>query len=170
MRYVVTGGTGFLERRVATHLLDRYDDAEVWVSVDSPPDRADHVVNCKSAGTEAALALSRELGATLHQLSSVAVAGDFAGEYTEDDLNVGQQLPTRRHRAAFDAEQLVRLSSDVRWRIYRTGVIVGDFRTGQSIRITGPYHVFGLLTRLTGLLSVTRIPAARHRPHQHRPR
>ena len=122
------------------------------------PDRADHVVNCRSAGTEAALALSRELGATLHQLSSVAVAGDFAGEYTEDDFDVGQQLPTRRHRAAFDAEQLVRLSSDVRWRIYRTGVIVGDSRTGETDRITGPYHVFGLLARLAGLLSVTPIP------------
>jgi NAD(P)-dependent dehydrogenase (short-subunit alcohol dehydrogenase family)/thioester reductase-like protein len=158
MRYVVTGGTGFLERRVATHLLDRYHDAEVWVSVDSRPDRADHVINCRPADTEAALALSRELGATLHQLSSVAVAGDFAGEYTEDDFDVGQQLPTRRHRAAFDAEQLVRLSSDVRWRIYRTGVVVGDSRTGETDRITGPYHVFGLLARLSGLPSVTPIP------------
>ena len=157
MRYVVTGGTGFLERRVATHLIDRYPDAEV-VSADSPPESADHVVNCRLASTEAALTLARELGATLHQLSSVAVAGDFAGEFTEDDFDVGQQLSTRRHRAAFDAEELVRLSSDVRWRIYRTGVVVGDSRTGETDRITGPYHAFGLLARLTGLPSVTPIP------------
>ncbi|WP_319430955.1 SDR family oxidoreductase [Mycobacterium sp. RTGN5] len=157
MRYVVTGGTGFLERRVVTHLLDRYPDAEV-LSADSQPDGADHVINCRPADTEAALALCRELGATLHQLSSVAVAGDFAGEYTEDDFDVGQQLPSRRHRVAFDAEQLVRLSSDVRWRIYRTGVVVGDSRSGETDRITGPYHVFGLLARLAGLPSVTPIP------------
>ena len=86
-----------------------------------PAGHADHASTAGWPSTEAALALCRELGATLHQLSSVAVAGDFAGEYTEDDFDVGQQLPSRRHRAAFDAEQLVRLSSDVRWRIYRTG-------------------------------------------------
>src|SRR4051794_34105666 len=125
MRYVVTGGTGFLERRGLPHLLDQHPDAE-GLSAGSPPDGADHVINCRLASTEAALALCREWGATLHQLSSVAVAGDFAGEYTEDDFDVGQQLLDRRHRAAFDAEQLVRSSSDVRWRIYRTGAVVGD--------------------------------------------
>lgn len=155
MRYVVTGGTGFLGRRVAAHLLDRYDDAQVWVSVDDLPDRADHVVNCRLADTEAALALSREWGATLHQLSSVAVAGDFAGEYTEDDFDLGQQLPLRQHRAAFEAEQLVRTTSVTGFRIYRTGVVVGDSRTGETDRITGPYHVFGLLARLSHLPSVT---------------
>jgi NAD(P)-dependent dehydrogenase (short-subunit alcohol dehydrogenase family)/thioester reductase-like protein len=157
MRYVVTGGTGFLERRVAAHLLDRYDDAEVWTSDDDRPQRADHVINCTPADAEAALALSRELDATLHQLSSTAVAGDFAGEYTEDDFDVGQQLRTPRHRAAFDAEQLVRMSADVPFRIYRTGVVVGDSHTGEIDRITGPYHVFGLLARLAGLPSVTPI-------------
>jgi len=157
MRYVVTGGTGFIERRVVARLRDRDDDAEVWLSTDPLPERADHVVNCRLTDTEAAVALARELGATLHQLSSAAVAGDFAGEYTEDDFDVGQQLPTGRHRAAFDAEQLVRMSSDVPFRIYRTGVVVGDSRTGETDRITGPYHVFGLLARLTGLPSLTPI-------------
>jgi len=157
MRYVVTGGTGFMERRIVTALLEHSDDAEVWTSADDRPERADHVVNCRPADTEAALALSRELGATLHQLSSVAVAGDFAGEYTEDDFDIGQQLPTRKQRATFDAEQLVRASTEVPFRIYRTGVIVGDSRTGETDRITGPYHVFGLLARLTGLPSVTPI-------------
>jgi NAD(P)-dependent dehydrogenase (short-subunit alcohol dehydrogenase family) len=133
-------------------------DCTTWLTAARSPIK-DEPVNCRSADTEAALALalSRELGATLHQLSSVAVAGDFAGEYTEDDFDVGQQLPTRRHRAAFDAEQLVRSTSEVRFRIYRTGVVVGDSRTGETDRIAGPYHVFGLLTRLTGLPSVTPI-------------
>ncbi|WP_445169043.1 SDR family oxidoreductase [Mycolicibacterium sp. Dal123E01] len=157
MRYVVTGGTGFMERRVVTALLDRHEDAEIWTSADDRPEHADHVINLRPADTEAALDLSRELGATLHQLSSVAVVGDFAGEYTEDDFDIGQQLPTRSQRAAFDAEQLVRVSPDVPFRIYRTGVIVGDSHTGETDRITGPYHVFGLLARLTGLPSVTPI-------------
>src|ERR1700744_6669495 len=33
MRYVVTGGTGFIGRRVVAHLLDTRPDAEVWVLV-----------------------------------------------------------------------------------------------------------------------------------------
>ena len=33
MRYVVTGGTGFIGRRVVSRLLDNRPDAEVWVLV-----------------------------------------------------------------------------------------------------------------------------------------
>src|SRR5271170_7416364 len=33
MRYVVTGGTGFIGRRVVLRLLDNRPDAEVWVLV-----------------------------------------------------------------------------------------------------------------------------------------
>ena len=33
MRYVVTGGTGFIGRRVVARLLDREGDHEVWVLV-----------------------------------------------------------------------------------------------------------------------------------------
>ena len=33
MRYVVTGGTGFIGRRVVSRILDHAADAEVWVLV-----------------------------------------------------------------------------------------------------------------------------------------
>src|ERR1700754_4022815 len=33
MRYVVTGGTGFIGRRVVSQILARSEDAEVWVLV-----------------------------------------------------------------------------------------------------------------------------------------
>ena len=180
MRYVVTGCTGFLGRSVVSRLLDHHDDAEVWLSADDPsthvrvaaladrwgqrvrmlsddarPPSVDHVVNLRAAQTDSALALCREWGATLHQISSVAVAGDFPGEFTEDDFDVGQQLPTRRHRGAFEAEQWVRSAPDLRLRVYRTGVIVGDSRTGETDRVTGPYHLFGLLARLAALPFVT---------------
>src|SRR4029078_5573827 len=33
MRYVVTGGTGFIGRRVVSRILNRSEDAEVWILV-----------------------------------------------------------------------------------------------------------------------------------------
>src|ERR1700752_565575 len=36
MRYVVTGGTGFIGRRVVSRLLDSHPDARVWVLVRRP--------------------------------------------------------------------------------------------------------------------------------------
>ncbi len=33
MRYVVTGGTGFIGRRIVSRILDRSPDAEAWVLV-----------------------------------------------------------------------------------------------------------------------------------------
>ena len=33
MQYVVTGGTGFIGRRVVSQILSLRDDAEVWVLV-----------------------------------------------------------------------------------------------------------------------------------------
>jgi thioester reductase-like protein len=135
MRYVVTGGTGFIGRRVVSRLLATRADAEVWVLVRRQSlsrfeqlaadwaDRAkplvgdltaadlgvtdqaiaelgdvDHVVHCAAVyditagepeqratnveGTRAVIELARRLDATLHHVSSIAVAGDFRGEYT----------------------------------------------------------------------------------------
>ena len=56
----------------------------------------------------AVIELAQRLNATFHHVSSIAVAGDFAGEYTEDDFDVGQQLPTPYHQTKFEAELLVR--------------------------------------------------------------
>src|SRR6185437_15931163 len=190
MRYVVTGGTGFIGRRVVSRLLDAHPDAEVWVLVrrsslgrferlaDAWGDRAkplvgeltepqlglaeeamaelgavDHVVHCAAIyditageaeqraanveGTQAVIELARRLDATLHHVSSIAVAGDFHGEYTEDDFDIGQQLPTPYHQTKFEAELLVRSTSGLRYRI------------------DGPYYFFGMLAKLAVLPRLT---------------
>jgi thioester reductase-like protein/short-subunit dehydrogenase len=204
MRYVVTGGTGFIGRRVVSRLLDTHPDAEVWVLVrrsslgrferlaESWGDRAkplvgeltepqlglteeamaelaavDHVVHCAAIyditageaeqraanveGTQAVIELARRLDATLHHVSSIAVAGDFHGEYTEDDFDIGQQLPTPYHQTKFEAELLVRSTSRLRYRIYRPAVVVGDSRTGEMDKVDGPYYFFGMLAKLAVL-------------------
>jgi thioester reductase-like protein/short-subunit dehydrogenase len=208
MRYVVTGGTGFIGRRVVSRLLDAHPDAEVWVLVRRSSlgrferlaaawgERAkplvgelteaglglcddavaelgavDHVVHCAAIyditageaaqraanveGTQAVIELARRLDATLHHVSSIAVAGDFHGEYTEDDFDIGQQLPTPYHQTKFEAELLVRSTSGLRYRIYRPAVVVGDSRTGEMDKIDGPYYFFGMLAKLAVLPRLT---------------
>ena len=210
MRYVVTGGTGFIGRRVVSRLLDTRPDAEVWVLVRRPslsrfeqladewgerakplvgeltePDLGltdeavaelgdiDHVVHCAAIyditaaepeqraanveGTRAVIELASRLDATLHHVSSIAVAGDFRGEYTEDDFDIGQQLPTPYHQTKFEAELLVRSTPGLRHRIYRPAVVVGDSRTGEMDKVDGPYYFFGVLAKLAVLPRLTPI-------------
>jgi thioester reductase-like protein/short-subunit dehydrogenase involved in D-alanine esterification of teichoic acids len=204
MRYVVTGGTGFIGRRLVSKILARRADAEVWVLVrrDSLArferlaldwgDRVkplvgdltvaglgltddavaelgtiDHVVHCAAIyditapepqqraanveGTRAVIDLARRLDATLHHVSSIAVAGTYRGEYTEDDFDVAQDLPTPYHQTKFEAELLVRAAQGLRYRVYRPAVVVGDSRTGEMDKVDGPYYFFGVLAKLARL-------------------
>jgi thioester reductase-like protein/NADP-dependent 3-hydroxy acid dehydrogenase YdfG len=210
MRYVVTGGTGFIGRRVVSRLLDARPDAEVWLLVRRQslgrfeqlagqwgehakplvgdliePDLGltdeaiaelgdvEHVVHCAAIyditaaepeqraanvdGTRAVIELACRLDATLHHVSSIAVAGDFHGEYTESDFDVGQRLPTPYHQTKFEAELLVRSTPGLRYRIYRPAVVVGDSRTGEMDKVDGPYYFFGVLAKLAVLPRLTPI-------------
>ncbi|HTM83714.1 MAG TPA: SDR family oxidoreductase, partial [Mycobacterium sp.] len=208
MRYVVTGGTGFIGRRAVSRLLEKRPDAQVWVLVRraslsrfehlaarwgervkplvgdltaenlglTDPVLAelgtvDHVLHCAAIyditagpaeqqaanvdGTRAVIGLARRLDATLSHMSSIAVAGDFAGEFTEADFDIGQQLPTPYHQTKFEAEQLVREAPGLRYRVYRPAVVVGDSRTGEMDKVDGPYYFFPLLAKLAVLPRLT---------------
>ena len=68
----------------------------------------------------------------LHHVSSVAVAGEYPGLFTEEMFDEGQRLPSPYHRTKFEAERIVREQATVPWRVYRPAIVVGDSRTGRD--------------------------------------
>ena len=102
-------------------------------------------------GTQNAVALANALGATLHHVSSVAVAGEHKGIFREDYFDQGQKLPTPYHQTKYDSEALVRASA-TRWRVYRPAVVVGDSTTGEMDKIDGPYYFFTAIKKVRHLL------------------
>ncbi|KXP04991.1 SDR family oxidoreductase [Tsukamurella pseudospumae] len=105
-------------------------------------------------GTRAVIELARSIGAELHHVSSVAVAGDHRGAFGEDDFDLGQGFPSPYHRTKFESEKLVREADDVRWRIYRPAIVVGDSQTGEMDKIDGPYYFFPIFDTLRHVPSV----------------
>ena len=81
---------------------------------------------------------------TLHHVSSVAVAGDYAETFTEAMFDEGQGLPHAYHRSKLESEKLVR-ESGLDYRIYRPSGVVGDSKTGAMDRIDGVYFGFGAI-------------------------
>jgi len=94
----------------------------------------------------------------LHHVSSIAVAGDHRGLFTEDMFDEGQHLPSPYHSTKFEAERIVREQRDVPWRVYRPVIVVGDSRTGEMDKVDGPYYFLPLLTSIGELPAVGRVP------------
>ncbi|MFC3450987.1 SDR family oxidoreductase [Amycolatopsis speibonae] len=112
-------------------------------------------VKANVEGTAQVIALAADLNAgCLHHVSSVAVAGDHEGMFTEEMFDVGQRLVTPYHRTKFEAERLVREQHEVPWRVYRPAVVVGNSETGEMDKIDGPYYLFPAISRLAGLPDV----------------
>jgi NAD(P)-dependent dehydrogenase (short-subunit alcohol dehydrogenase family) len=100
-------------------------------------------------GTRHAVELANDLAAgVLHHASSIAVAGEYKGHFTEDMFDEGQKLPSPYHRTKFESERIVRRRAQGAWRVYRPAIVVGDSRTGEMDKIDGPYYFFKLLQKL----------------------
>ncbi|MET1071383.1 MAG: SDR family oxidoreductase, partial [Umezawaea sp.] len=109
-------------------------------------------------GTRAVAEFAARVGARwLHHVSSIAVAGDHRGVFTEDDFDLGQRLPSPYHATKFAAEEIVRAQA-VPWRIYRPGAVVGDSRTGGMDKVDGPYYFFPALAALAHAPSWLPVP------------
>jgi NAD(P)-dependent dehydrogenase (short-subunit alcohol dehydrogenase family) len=135
---------------IAPRDLDRLKGADIFhlaaVYDLEAPAEANERANV--GGTRHVVELAERLGARLHHMSSIAVAGSrWKGKFTEDMFAEGQALEHPYYRTKYEAERLVRASS-LRFRIYRPGLVIGSSETGEADRIDGPYFAFKLIQRL----------------------
>ncbi|MFD8493594.1 SDR family oxidoreductase [Amycolatopsis sp. NPDC059657] len=113
-------------------------------------DEANRIANVE--GTRNVLAFAAAAKAQwLHHVSSIAVAGDHAGKFTESDFDLGQSFTSPYHATKFEAEKLVRAQDSVPFKIYRPSAVVGDSRTGEMDKIDGPYYFLPAISRLAAL-------------------
>ena len=103
-------------------------------------------------GTRHTVDLANHLGARLHHISSVAVAGDYKGNFREDMFDEGQPLTHPYHRTKFEAEKIVRTDTAGEWRVYRPAIVVGDSQTGEMDKIDGPYYFFKAIQKARGAI------------------
>jgi nucleoside-diphosphate-sugar epimerase len=102
-------------------------------------------------GTDHVLDLCRSLPALrrLQYVSTCYVSGKYAGAFTEDMLDEGQEFLNHYESTKFEAELLVRraMADGLPATIYRPGIVVGDSTTGETQKYDGPYFLASFLRR-----------------------
>jgi NAD(P)-dependent dehydrogenase (short-subunit alcohol dehydrogenase family) len=126
------------------HLAAIYD-----MTADAESQRAANV-----EGTREAVRLADALDAKrFHMVSSIAAAGLYKGTFTEDMFEEAEKVDNHPYfQTKHESERVVREESNVPWRIYRPGIVVGHSETGEMDKIDGPYYFFKLLQRARNAL------------------
>ena len=100
-------------------------------------------------GTRHAVQLANAIGAgTFHHTSSIAAAGEYQGLFREDMFEEGQKLTHPYHRTKYESEKIARTQTQMPWRVYRPGIVVGNSETGVMDKIDGPYYFFTAIKML----------------------
>jgi thioester reductase-like protein len=149
---VLTGDTSAMHLGLATgeyrELAEECTDivhADEWTNL-----AADKVTleRINVEGTRAVIELAqdcRKLRRLTH-FSTALVSGDRVGVIAEDELSAGQSFRNFYEQTKFEAEILVRRAmGQLPCAVIRTGIIVGDTRTGEIDRFDGPYLVAAVL-------------------------
>ncbi len=105
-------------------------------------------------GTRHAVQLAEAVDAKrFHMVSSIAAAGLYKGTFTEEMFDEAEKVDNHPYfQTKHESEAVVREESDVPWRVYRPGIVVGHSETGEIDKIDGPYYFFKLLQRARNLL------------------
>ena len=113
---------------------------------------AQEIANVEGTRHAVELAGAIEAGC-FHQVSSIAAAGLYRGEWREDMFDEAEKLDTHPYfRTKHESERVVREECRRPWRVYRPGIVVGDSRTGEIDKVDGPYYMFKLLQQARRVL------------------
>jgi short-subunit dehydrogenase len=113
---------------------------------------AQEIANVEGTRHAVELAGAIEAGC-FHQVSSIAAAGLYRGEWREDMFEEAERLDTHPYfRTKHESERVVREECRRPWRVYRPGIVVGDSRSGEIDKVDGPYYFFKLLQRARKVL------------------
>jgi len=111
------------------------------------------VMQANVAGVANALAFAKAVRARcFHHVSSIAAAGLYDGVFNEDMFEEARGLEHPYYASKHKGEGLVRAETEIPWRIYRPGVVVGDSRTGAIDKIDGPYYFFKLIQKIRDIV------------------
>ena len=111
------------------------------------------VVSANVAGVANALAFAKSVKAgCFHHVSSIAAAGLYDGVFREDMFEEARGLDHPYYSSKHKGEGLVRAETEIAWRIYRPGIVVGNSRTGEIDKIDGPYYFFKLIQKLRNVV------------------
>ncbi|MDH5208292.1 MAG: SDR family oxidoreductase [Burkholderiaceae bacterium] len=114
---------------------------------------ADSQIVANIEGTRNAVALANALKAGVFQhVSSIAAAGMYEGVFREDMFDEAENLDHPYFATKHDSEKIVRKETEMPWRVYRPGLVVGDSKTGEMDKIDGPYYFFKLIQRMRSIL------------------
>lgn len=111
-------------------------------------------------GTHNVLSLAEKMKKlqAFHHISTLAVAGDYKGIFTEEMFDEGQSFPDAYSSTKFAAEGCVRQwLSPVSKYIHRLGIVVGHSKTGEFSKVDGPYYVIRALMRLLNVMPWLRL-------------
>ncbi len=145
-----------LEKVDAKHqlLLSNYDHIYHLAAIYDLGAAKEKTLQCNVQGTENILNKMDEdsFSGCFHCVSSIAIAGNFKGEFSESMFEEGQRHEHIYNRSKFLSEKLVREkrenSPKYDVRIYRPSAIVGHSKTGEMDKIDGPYYGFVVVSGL----------------------
>ena len=119
-------------------------------------------------GVEHALGLAQDANAPLHQVSTAFVCGDWAGEFREADLDLGQGFRNGYEESKFLGESFLHGamagSTSVPITIYRPGIVVERNPSAGSGKTFGPFLFLDAVARLrdsAGAKGLAELPTLR---------
>ena len=85
----------------------------------------------------------------LEYISTCYVAGDRTGRVREDELDCKQDFKNHYESTKFWAElEVQRRWGSIPTSVFRPAIVIGDSRTGETVKGDGPYVVVQMLLRL----------------------